>query len=786
MNPKPTYEDLEKEIQHLRKTLERAQERETVLWRKQEWLTQAIESIPIPTFVIDDRHVITHYNRAMENLTGISAEKILGTSNQWQVFYGAQRPVMADLIVDKVSETEIAAYYQGKYRKSQVKEGAYEAEDFFADIGGNGKWMFFTAAPLIDSDGKHIGALETLQDISERKQAEEALKRSERRLRTLLDFLPYPVVVFNLQGLVTYLNPEFSEIFGWSFEELKGKRIPYVPAGLEQETSENIRRLFEKKVILRHETKRLTKEGRIIDVIMRGAVFADSKGEPAGELVILRDITQEKQIVRNNEAMLRVSMALPEYPELYEMLNYVSGVIKELMGTEGGVVLLLDLERNELVFWGAAYDDTATQERVKEIRFKVDELVAGKVIQTKKPMLINDTSEDPHLHAERDKKLGYQTKNLLLVPLRSSDRVIGVMSAINKKEGGFVQADVDLLSMLAGTVALSIENARFAEEIRKAYIEVSSLNRTKDKMINHLSHELRTPLAVLNTSLKTLEKRMQNLPQDTWKPTMDRARRNLQRLLEMQYQVNDIMLGKDYRTYTVLAQLVEACKEELEALVAQEIGEGPVVALIQKRIEEEFGLKRLISEEIQLDHYVRKRLKDLERQFAHRQIEVVARLKPAPPIKVPEEVLQKIFDGLVKNAIENTPDEGRIEISTHQKDESTVLMVRDYGVGITAEYQRRIFEGFFTTQETLDYSSKKPFDFNAGGKGADLLRMKIFSERYNFKITLQSERCRYLPKSTDICPGRISACPHCKNTKGCHQSAETTFRLFFPSASRPR
>ena len=111
-------------------------------------------------------------------------------------------------------------------------------------------------------------------------------------------------------------------------------------------------------------------------------------------LVILRDITRVKQIARSNEAMLRISMALPEYTELYERLDYVSGEIKELMGAEGGVVILLDEQRQELFLRGAAYDDTATQRRVKEVRFSVDELVAGKVIKTGQPIIMNDISGD--------------------------------------------------------------------------------------------------------------------------------------------------------------------------------------------------------------------------------------------------------------------------------------------------------------------------------------------------------------------------------------------------------
>ena len=783
MTKKSAYEELEKKVKSLQSQIERHKKREAALRRDQERLSQIIDSIPIPTFVIDNSHKISHYNRAMENLTGISADEIIGTKKQWEAFYSAARPVMADFIVDNVPEKVIAKYYKGKYHTSPVKEGAYEAEDFFPDLGDNGKWLFFTAAPLKDPEGNIFGAVETLQDTTERKRAEDALIKSERRFRTLLDFAPYSIVVFSLDGFVTYLNPAFTETFGWTFAELKGKRIPYVPVGLEKEISENIRKLFEEKVILRHETKRLTKDGRVLDVVMKASVISDSKGEPTAELVIIRDITREKRIARNNEAMLRISMALPEYFELYELFDYVSSVIKELVGTEGGVAILLDEQHQKLFFMGVAYDDTATEERVKEFRFGLEELVAGQVIKTGKPMIINEISEDSEIHIQRDRRLGYQTRNLLLVPLRSQDRVIGVLCAINKKEGDFDQADSELLSMLAGTVVLSIENARFAEEVKRAYMEVSSLNRAKDKVINLLSHELRTPIAVLDSSLVALERRLDDLPEDTWEPTLARARRNLDRLLEMQYRVDDIMQERTFQTYDILSRLVDQCADELEALVAEETGEGPVIARIRKRIADTFGSKDLVTEKIHLESFVKQRLAFLKPSFAHRDVEVITRFSPAPAICIPSEPLRKVVDGLVRNAMENTPDEGKIEIYVQQKGEAAVLVVRDFGVGITEENQSRIFEGFYATQETLDYSSKRPFDFNAGGRGVDLLRMKIFSERYNFKIELNSKRCPFIPKDSDTCPGKISACSFCQKGKGCHQSPSTTFSVYLPPAA---
>ncbi len=621
------------------------------------------------------------------------------------------------------------------------------------------------------------------QEIAERKRTMDALRGSERRLRTLLDFAPYPIVVFTLDGLVYYLNPAFTEVFGWSLHELEGKRIPYVPPGLEEEASESIKKLFEEKTILRHETRRLTKDGRILDVVMRGAIYSDDKGESVGELVIVRDITREKRIAQNNEAMLRISMALPEYLDLEMLLDYITYEMKRLLDTEGGIVTLLNEERQEIFFLSAAYDDKATQKRVKGMRFSVDlmdQFVVSKVIRTGEPVIVNDTSKIPKSYPVRDKVLGYQTRNFLQVPLKSSDRIIGVLTAINKKEGAFEQTDVEMLNMVAGTVALSIENARFSDELKKALKDVSGLNRAKDKVIHHLSHELKTPVSVLSGSLKILTKKLATLPVETWKPPIERAERNLDRIMEIQAETEDIIRQRQYKAHDLLSMMLDECTDELETLIAEEVGEGPLIDRIRKRIEEIFGAKEIVPEKVVLDEFVRERLEDLKPLFSHRQVEIISSLESTPPIFMAQDPLQKVIDGLVKNAIENTPDEGKIEIVVKKRGEGAELLVQDFGVGITEENQGRIFEGFFATQETMDYSSKRPFDFNAGGKGADLLRMKIFSERYDFKIDMVTSRCRYMPKESDACQGRISECTFCAKKEDCHLSGGTTFRLQFP------
>ncbi|MBN2034671.1 MAG: PAS domain S-box protein [Deltaproteobacteria bacterium] len=637
-----------------------------------------------------------------------------------------------------------------------------------------------------DSGGKRSGAFRTTVPDERpgvfRESACESNRMAVRRYRNLLDFVPYPIVTFTLDGKVNYLNPSFTETFGWSFDELKGKAIPYVPPGLEEEVKNDIQELFEKRVIHRRQRRRLTKEGRTIDVVMSGAVFFASEGQAEGEVVLLRDITQEKRLEATRETLFNISMGLPSYPRLEDLLDFVSNEIKKLLNVEGALVILLDEEKQELYFMGAAYDDHVTQMRAKEVRYPADKGISGRVIRTGEYVIVNDTSTDPDFYDFVDRKILFKSHNMLDVPLRSNARIVGVLCAINKREGMFDESDAQLLNMIAGTVGLSIENARYAKQITEAYKEVAGLNRAKDRMINRLSHELKTPTSVLMASLKIIARLLGNKSEEKWKPTLDRAWRNLERILEIQYQVEDIMEEKHYENYEMLQILIDQCADELQVMVAEEIGEGPLIDRIRKKIDAIYTPKEHKISEFSLDRFVEWRIRELKNNFAHREIELISRLLPVPNICVPEDVLRKVVDGLIRNAVEATPDEGRIEIMVHKKGEGSELVIYDLGVGITDENQRRIFEGYFMTQDVLAYSSKRPFEFNAGGKGADLLRMKIFSERYNFKIEMTSSRCRYIPTDKDQCPGRISKCTFCKERTDCFQSGNTVFKIYFPSA----
>ncbi|MCK5100028.1 MAG: PAS domain-containing protein, partial [Desulfobacteraceae bacterium] len=164
-------------------------------------LTNVVEGCPVPMFVIDNNHVVQLWNKALSNLTGIKSEDIVGTTDPWKAFYNEKRPVMADLIVEKADKKEFWNYYKDNTQyttmdKSYLKQGAFESLDFFKKFGEKGRWLFVTACPMTDNQGNILGAIETMQDVTEQTLAEKALKddisqrkKIEKELRQLRNYL---------------------------------------------------------------------------------------------------------------------------------------------------------------------------------------------------------------------------------------------------------------------------------------------------------------------------------------------------------------------------------------------------------------------------------------------------------------------------------------------------------------------------------------------------------------------------------------------------------------------
>lgn len=773
-------------------------------------LHNIIYKASIPLFVIDKNHTITHFNQALEELTGFSAKTMIGTKNQWKAFYKSQRPVMADLIVDGSSDAQIVEHYGLKYSRSLKNRERFAATDFFQDLAEDGKWLFFTASPFSDGQNNIAGAVETLQDVTEEKVAERKTRELFRIYRRILEFIPYPIIVYDGMGRVSYVNPAFSTTFGWTLENIKGQPIPFVPEALKAETSAMVDKLNHDKSLTRYETQRLTKDNKVLDVVLWAASNARFKTGEIENFVILRDVTAEKRIQANNKTIMRISAALPEYPGLEDLMDFISKEVKDILNTEGAIILLHDELKDELFFTGASYDNLATEKRARKFRFPLDSLLAGKIIKTGENIIENNADTLTKDYSERDEKLGYKTKSLLEVPIKSEGRIIGVLCAINKKQNLFDQNDLELMIMIAGTCAISIENARFSDALQEAYRDVASMNRAKGKAINHLSHELKTPVAILTGSFTILKRKLKSIPALTVDTTLDRIERNLNRVVDIQDEVADIMEDKTYSAQKILLNMLQACKDELATLVEQTLltlpdhpntqntdqslspNQSPLIDMagienaIRQQINEKFGPRSLESAPLDFAQFFNDLYAGLEPQFKFRNIQINIEIEPdLPTLVLPREILEKMMSGLIKNAVENTPDNGRIDLFILSQKQGILFKVNDFGVGIEKDAQKRIFEGFFTTQETMNYSTKTPFTFNAGGKGADLLRMKFFSDRYGFVMKAQSSRCSFLARDIQaVCPGDVIKCGFCKSQKDCLNSGYSMFSIFFPPGKR--
>ena len=212
MAGKPSYEQLEQRVRELEQEATKARNAELALLEHEQMLLQIIQASPTPTFVIDRDHSITNCNKAFENLLGVSAADTVGKPRKWLEAESRDTPYMADFIVEQAPEEEMSWYYGRKCRKSPVAEGAYEAEAFFPKLREKGSWLFLTAAPLKDADGNLVGAVETLQDVTERRLAEEGLKESEKRLAQIVQGSSIPTFVINEQHVLTHCNRAYENL----------------------------------------------------------------------------------------------------------------------------------------------------------------------------------------------------------------------------------------------------------------------------------------------------------------------------------------------------------------------------------------------------------------------------------------------------------------------------------------------------------------------------------------------------------------------------------------------
>jgi PAS domain S-box-containing protein len=261
---------------------------ESELKQSEKRFRMLVESMRHGLGVQDENGIITYVNERACELSGYSKDELIG------------RPA-----VDLVDEAFQKMFHE---EVSQRREGESSSDEItWIKKDGSKMPAIVSSTPIYDSEGTFKGSFSIITDITQRKHAEEALRKSEERHRMLLEASPDPIVVYDIEGRATYVNPAFVETFGWSSEELLGARIEFVPEENWPETRVAIARMLRGERIQSFETRRSTKDARILDIQLSSSVFHDRDGNLAGNIVILRDVTERKEAedaLRKSEAEL--------------------------------------------------------------------------------------------------------------------------------------------------------------------------------------------------------------------------------------------------------------------------------------------------------------------------------------------------------------------------------------------------------------------------------------------------------------------------------------------------
>ena len=278
MAKKPTYEELEQRVKELEKgAIERKQPEES-LGKEKEFANFLIDNAPIFFVAIDAQSKTMRMNQSLLKVLGYTTNEVVGKNYISNFVPERDRDMLASVFRKLTSEQE--------HTLNENHILSKDGKEFLVEWYGT---------PVFDTSSKLQYFYGLGINITERKKAEEALRESEERHRLLLEVSPDPIVLYGIEGKTIYVNPAFEQTFGWSLDELREKRIDFVPEENWPETKEAIDRMLQGLKIQLFETRRLTKDGRILDIQLSSSLFFGRDEKPVGNIVILRDVTAQKR-----------------------------------------------------------------------------------------------------------------------------------------------------------------------------------------------------------------------------------------------------------------------------------------------------------------------------------------------------------------------------------------------------------------------------------------------------------------------------------------------------------
>jgi len=509
---------------------------------------------------------------------------------------------------------------------------------------------------LISAIAKRLGR------IIRHRQAEDALQESEERYRAMLEACPDPVVVYDMEGKCTYINPAFTQVFGWTPEERLGRKLDYVPEKNWPETKIMIDKVRSGKSFSDIESRRQTKEGKILDVSISAAIYLNRNGISIGSVHILHDITSRKIVEeelrkardgleqrvreRTSELMMAVELLQLEIKERKR-------AVKELKASEAKYRVLFNYDPNPLFMVEmktAVILDLNKQATIK-YQYTREELLGKSFVDLFNNDETQRISEELRKLVHKDE---YGFINKLWARKKDGSHFFVDLHA---RVGKFRKLHHEGLGL--SLIIRIVDITRGLE--RDAQLIQAGKMATLGEMATGIAHELNQPL-------------------------------------------NVIQVGSDF-----LAKMIRRGKhvsEEQFLKVSRNINDqvDRAVAIINHL--REFGRRSDFKVyPVDLNEPIKDVFTIMGRQLKLRDIDVILKLdKDLPKIMSDKNRLEQIFLNLVTNArdamdAKKSNEIKKLTISTYEKEGMVVAKVSDTGIGISEQAHEKIFEPFFTTKE---------------------------------------------------------------------------------------
>ncbi len=275
-------------------------------------LENIFEFFPDPAFIIDNKGKVLQWNIAIEKITGIKKEEIIGKGDFIHsiFFYGEPRPVLADLVLlEEKERNKYISYYENFEEKAETLYGELYTKKLYSDQGA---YIWAKASPLKDYQKNVIGAIEVLKEITRFKELEISLCRKEQRLDTVLENMTDIVGYVDLKGIVQFISPSHKDILGYEKGGFKGKSVfTFVhPEDLDK-VKLTFKEIIEEPSLKRVQYRCKHSKGHYLWLESIGKKLKDEKGNLTGVVIGTRDITDQKLAEQENKkSMVQLRNAL--------------------------------------------------------------------------------------------------------------------------------------------------------------------------------------------------------------------------------------------------------------------------------------------------------------------------------------------------------------------------------------------------------------------------------------------------------------------------------------------